>query len=166
MCLHLAKNIRNTTINMMNSSYLAAAARRFLAFAAAGSTERLLAASSSLLEAMEMFFRLPITCTWSSFFCEDTSHTITPTHQTWSWHIQETNTDLSVARHLYSSIQELVKVLAKLSRGHGQLAAGAPGGVDHLARRLVQVCSRLVQLALRLLKGLGRWGDLSKKEGI
>lgn len=77
MRLHLAQNIRNTTINMTILSYLAAAASRFLAFAAAGSTDRLLAASSSLLEAMEMFFRLPITCTWSSFFCEDTSRTIT-----------------------------------------------------------------------------------------
>lgn len=45
----------------MTGSYLAAAASRFLALAAAGSTDRLLAASSSLLEAMEMFFRLPIT---------------------------------------------------------------------------------------------------------
>lgn len=48
------------------STYLAAAARRFLALAAPGSTDRDLAASRSLLEAIEMFFRLPITCIWSS----------------------------------------------------------------------------------------------------
>jgi hypothetical protein len=47
--------------------YLAAAARRFLALAAPGSTDRDLAARSSLLEAMEMFFRLPITWICSSF---------------------------------------------------------------------------------------------------
>ena len=42
-------------------SYLAATARRFLALAAPGSTDRDLAARSSLLDAMEMFFRLPMT---------------------------------------------------------------------------------------------------------
>lgn len=51
-------------------SYRAAAARRFLAFAAPGSTERDLAANSSLLDAIEMFFRLPITWIWSSLVCE------------------------------------------------------------------------------------------------
>ena len=49
-------------------AYRAAADRRFFALAAPGSTDRDLAASSSLLEAMEMFFRLPITWSWSSFF--------------------------------------------------------------------------------------------------
>lgn len=43
-------------------------------------------------------------------------------------------TNLSVPSHLDASIQELIKVLAELSRGHSQLAAGASGGVDHLAR--------------------------------
>lgn len=51
-------------------TYLAAAARRFLALAAPGSTDSDLAASSSLLEAIEMFFRLPITCIWSSLDCK------------------------------------------------------------------------------------------------
>lgn len=70
-------------------------------------------------------------------------------------------TNLSVAGHLYTSIQELIKVLAEFSRGHRQLAAGASGGMDHLASWLVQVCRRLVQLALRLLEGLGGWWDLN-----
>lgn len=67
--------------------------------------------------------------------------------------------------HLYAGVQELVKVFAELPGGHGQLAAGASGGVNHLARRLVQVCSRLVQLALGLLEGLGGWRDLMGEEG-
>lgn len=144
--------------------YLAAAASRFLAFAAAGSTDRLLAASSSLLEAMEMFFRFPITCTWSSFFLK--WHIITLNTHCHDfdrlWHSCKNNkTNLSVAGHLYTSIQELIKVLAELSWGHCQLAAGASGGMDHLASWLVQVCRRLVQLALRLLEGLGGWWDLN-----
>lgn len=48
------------------SSHLAATARRFLALAAPGSTDRDLAASRSLLDAMEMFLRLPMTWIWSS----------------------------------------------------------------------------------------------------
>lgn len=75
---------------------------------------------------------------------------------------QTYKTDLSVAGHLYASIQELIEVLAELPGGHRQLAAGASGGMDHLARRLVQVCSRLVQLTLGLLKGLGGWRDLKR----
>ena len=63
--------------------------------------------------------------------------------------------------HLDTGVQELVKVFAELPGGHRQLAAGASGGVDHLASRLVQVCCRLVQLALRLLEGFGGWRDLS-----
>lgn len=47
--------------------HLAAAANRFLALAAPGSTDRDLAARRSLLDAMEMFFRLPITVIWSSW---------------------------------------------------------------------------------------------------
>lgn len=47
-------------------SHLAAAARRFFALGAPGSTERDLAASSSLLDAMEIFLRFPITWIWSS----------------------------------------------------------------------------------------------------
>lgn len=50
-------------------SHLAATARRFLALAAPGSTDRDLAASSSLLDAMEMFLRLPMTWIWSSLLC-------------------------------------------------------------------------------------------------
>lgn len=41
--------------------YLAAAAKRFLALGAPGSTDRDLAASNSLLEAIEMLLRLPMT---------------------------------------------------------------------------------------------------------
>lgn len=55
----------------LSSSYLAAAARRFFALGAPGSTERDFAANSSLLDAMEIFFRFPITCIWSSFVCRD-----------------------------------------------------------------------------------------------
>lgn len=51
---------------LSTSSHLAATARRFLALAAPGSTDRDLAASSSLLDAMEMFLRLPMTWIWSS----------------------------------------------------------------------------------------------------
>lgn len=51
----------------MSHSYLAAAARRFFALGAPGSTERDLAAKSSLLDAIEMFLRFPITWIWSSF---------------------------------------------------------------------------------------------------
>lgn len=76
-----------------------------------------------------------------------------------------TPTDLSVARHLQASIQELVKVLAELSRSDCQLAAGSSGGMDHLPRRLVQLLGRLVQLVLGLLEGLGSWGDLKGKPG-
>lgn len=47
-------------------SHLAAAARRFFALGAPGSTERDLAANSSLLDAMEIFLRFPITWIWSS----------------------------------------------------------------------------------------------------
>lgn len=43
------------------SPHLAAAAKRFLALGAPGSTDRDLAARSSLLEAMEMFLRFPMT---------------------------------------------------------------------------------------------------------
>lgn len=50
-------------------SHLAATARRFLALAAPGSTDRDLAARSSLLDAMEMFLRLPMTWIWSSLLC-------------------------------------------------------------------------------------------------
>lgn len=64
--------------------------------------------------------------------------------------------------HLDTGIQELIKVFAELSGGHRKLAAGASGGMDHLARRLVQVCCRLVQLTLGLLKRPGRWRDLNK----
>lgn len=53
-----------------SAPHLAAAASRFLALAAPGSTDRDLAASSSLLEAMEMFFRLPMTWIWSSLHCK------------------------------------------------------------------------------------------------
>lgn len=79
-------------------------------------------------------------------------------------HIQGNGADLRVAGHLNSSIQELIEVLAELPRSHGQLAAGALGGVDHLSRRLVQVGGRLVQLALGLLEGLGCRRDLNGKE--
>lgn len=41
-------------------------------------------------------------------------------------------TDLRVPSHLYASIQELIKVVAELPRGIGQLVAGASRGVDHL----------------------------------
>lgn len=51
-------------------SYLAAAASRFFALGAPGSTERDLAANKSLLDAMEMFLRFPITWIWSSFVCK------------------------------------------------------------------------------------------------
>lgn len=51
--------------------HLAAAANRFLALAAPGSTDRDLAARRSLLDAMEMFFRLPITSIWSSWHYKD-----------------------------------------------------------------------------------------------
>ena len=51
----------------MFHTYLAAAARRFFALGAPGSTERDLAANSSLLEAMEIFLRFPMTWIWSSF---------------------------------------------------------------------------------------------------
>lgn len=70
--------------------------------------------------------------------------------------------NLSVSSHLDAGVQELIEVLTELPRGHGQMAAGASGGVDHLARGLVQVCCRLIQLALGLLKGLGGWRDLNK----
>lgn len=50
-------------------SHLAATARRFLALAAPGSTDSDLAASSSLLDAIEIFFRLPMTWIWSSLLC-------------------------------------------------------------------------------------------------
>lgn len=71
-------------------------------------------------------------------------------------------TNLSVPSHLDPSIQELIEVLTELPRSHCQLAAGASGGVDHLACRLVQVCCRLVQLTLGLLKRLGGWRDLKR----
>ena len=51
----------------MFHTYLAAVARRFFALGAPGSTERDLAANSSLLEAMEIFLRFPMTWIWSSF---------------------------------------------------------------------------------------------------
>lgn len=46
---------------------------------------------------------------------------------------QEKKPYRSVACHLDAGVQELVKVLAELPRGHGQLAAGAAGGVDDLS---------------------------------
>lgn len=55
-----------------HSSHLAATARRFLALAAPGSTDRDLAASRSLLDAMEMFLRLPMTWIWSSLLWKKT----------------------------------------------------------------------------------------------
>lgn len=36
--------------------------------------------------------------------------------------------------HLDASVEELVEVLAELAGGHRQLAAGAPGSVDNVAR--------------------------------
>lgn len=67
----------------LQSTYLAAAARRFLALAAPGSTDSDLAASSSLLEAIEMFFRLPITCIWSSLDWKVKEKVITNIQLTW-----------------------------------------------------------------------------------
>lgn len=64
--------------------------------------------------------------------------------------------------HLDTSVEELVEVLAELPGGGGQLAAGASGGLDHVACRLVQVCSRLVQLSLSLLERLGGRRNLKK----
>lgn len=64
--------------------------------------------------------------------------------------------------HLDAGVEELIKVFAELPGGHRQLAAGASGGMDHLARRLVQVCCSLVQFALGLLKGLGSRRDLNE----
>lgn len=61
--------IYTSTRHTLSCSYLAAAAKRFFALGAPGSTERDLAANSSLLDAIEMFFRFPITCIWSSFVC-------------------------------------------------------------------------------------------------
>ena len=61
---------------------------------------------------------------------------------------------LSVSRHLDACVQELVKVLAELSGSVSQLAAGAPGCMDHLPSGVVEVSGRLIQVALRLLEGL------------
>lgn len=46
--------------------YRAAAARWFFRLGELGSVDRALAASSSLLEDMEMVFKLDTTCVWSS----------------------------------------------------------------------------------------------------
>lgn len=55
------------TKDILSCFYLAAAASRFFALGAPGSTERDLAANRSLLDAIEIFLRFPITCIWSSF---------------------------------------------------------------------------------------------------
>lgn len=65
--LNRARATYTPTKHISSCSYLAAAARRFFALGAPGSTERDLAANSSLLDAIEMFLRFPITCIWSSF---------------------------------------------------------------------------------------------------
>jgi len=55
-------SIYKIQMNKHGVKYLAAAASRFFAFPAPGSTDKDLAANSSLLEAIEMFFKFPITC--------------------------------------------------------------------------------------------------------
>ncbi len=50
-----------------NGPYRAAAASWFLRLGELGSVDRALAASSSLLDDMEIVFRLDTTCVWSSF---------------------------------------------------------------------------------------------------
>lgn len=82
-------------------------------------------------------------------------------HLNWA---ENNTTDLSVAGHLYASIQELIKILAELSRSYCQLAARPSGGMDHLARWLVQVCGCLVQFILDLLERLVSWWDLKRKQ--
>lgn len=64
--------------------------------------------------------------------------------------------------HLNAGIQEFIKVMAELSRGHSQLAAGASSGSHHLACRLVQVGCSLVELVLGLLEGFVGRGDLDR----
>lgn len=54
------------------------------------------------------------------------------------------DTYLSVSGHLNASVQELVKVLAEFPRSHGQLAAGTPGGVDHVPCGVVELSCSMV----------------------
>lgn len=69
-------------------------------------------------------------------------------------------TYLRVSSHLDASVQELVKVLAELARGGGQLAAGSSRGVDDLASRVVEFSRGVVQVSLRLLECFMAGGEL------
>lgn len=61
-------------------------------------------------------------------------------------------TYLGVSGHFDASVQELIKVLAELPGGGGQLAAGSARGVDDLACRVVEFSRGVVQISLRLLE--------------
>lgn len=63
-------------------------------------------------------------------------------------------TYLGVSGHFNASIQELIKVLAELSRGRSQLAARSARGVDDLACGVVEFSCRVVQISLGLLECL------------
>lgn len=102
----------------------------------------------------------------------ETSHRIkTPSSTHQHVELKCNRTYLSMSSHLNTSVQKLVKVLAELPRGHGQLAAGASGGVDHVAGWLVQVCRCLVQITLGLLERLGggrdlKWGAQTERQAL
>ena len=70
-----------------------------------------------------------------------------------------------VSGHLDAGVQEVVEVVAELAGGGGELAAGAAGGVDHVAGRLVELGGRVSQLTLGFLEGLGGERDLDGRGG-
>lgn len=79
-------------------------------------------------------------------------------HMKWVGRGRIAKTYLGVSGHFDASVQELIKVLAELAGGGGQLAAGSARGVDDLACRVVEFSRGVVQISLRLLECfMARW---------
>lgn len=78
--------------------------------------------------------------------------------------LHDHETYLGVSCHLNASIQELIKVLAKLPRGRSQLAACSTRGVDDLACRVVEFSCSVVQISLGLLERLTTGRELQRED--
>lgn len=162
--------------NHVWGSNRAAAANWFFRLGELGSVDRTLAANSSLLDDIEMVFRLVTTWVWSSLDCTKRKPSQS-SRKMYSFQYQNNmfifkinrNNDvidlkncsqfiwsiyLRLTGHVHSSLQEVAEVLAKLARCLGQVLRGATRRLHQLVGWLVEAGSCLVQIRLRFLEAL------------
>lgn len=159
----------------MWGSNRAAAANWFFRLGELGSVDRALAANSSLLDDIEMVFRLVNTWVWSSLDCTKrkpvkyTIINIKTIYQKYDYiqvqHKQQCcileerewiylSVYLRLAGHVHSSFQEVAEVLSELARCLGQVLRGTARRLHQFVGWLVEAGGRLVQVRLSFLEAL------------